>query len=65
MQVDCGDFEISMAEQYLNSAQVGTGFEKVCGETMPQCVGMDAPVIEARALGGDLAGTPKDLGMTG
>ena len=26
-----------MAEQYLDSAQVGAGFEKVCGETISVC----------------------------
>ena len=35
MQVDGGDFEVSMAEQDLNGAQVGSGFEQVCGEAMP------------------------------
>src|SRR5271163_5050153 len=62
MQVDSGDLEVAMAEQDLYRAQVRAGFEKVCGETMPQGVGMNAPVIEACALGGDLAGTPKNLG---
>jgi hypothetical protein len=58
MQVDGSDFEVPMAEQYLDGAQVSTGFEKVCGETMPQGVRMDVPVIEAGTFGGDLAGTP-------
>src|ERR1017187_5070329 len=62
MQVDCGDFEISMAEQYLNSAQVGAGFKKGGSEAMSQGVRMDLPVLESGAFGGDLAGTPKDLG---
>ena len=47
MQVDGSDLEIAMAEQYLNGAQVGSGFEQVCGETMPQGMRMDLPVIEA------------------
>ena len=34
MQVDGRYFEVSMAEQDLNRAQVGAGFEKVCGEAM-------------------------------
>jgi hypothetical protein len=58
MQIDGGDFEIAMAEQDLNGAQVGAGFEKVCGETMPQGVGMNAPVVEASAFSSDLAGRP-------
>src|ERR1035438_7738441 len=58
VQVDGSDLEVAMAEQDLNGAQVGAGFEKVCGETMPQGVGMDAPVIEACAFGGNLAGAP-------
>jgi hypothetical protein len=62
MQIDGRYFEVAMAEQDLNGAQVGAGFEKVCGETMPQGVGVDASVIEAGAFGGDLAGRPEDLG---
>jgi hypothetical protein len=58
MQVNGRYFKIAMAEQNLDGAQVGAGFEKVCGETMPQCVGMDAPAIETGAFGGDLAGAP-------
>src|ERR1019366_3983175 len=62
MQIDGSHFEVAMAEQDLNGAQVRSGFEKVCGETMPQGVGMDAPVIEACAFSGDLTGRPEDLG---
>lgn len=58
VQVDGSDLKVSMTKQDLNGAQVGAGFEKVCGEAMSQGVGMDAPVIEACAFGGDLAGTP-------
>jgi hypothetical protein len=58
MQVDCGDLEIAMTEQNLNSAQVGTGFKKVCGEAVAQRVGMDAPVVEASAFSSDLASRP-------
>ena len=45
-----------MPEQYLNGAQVGAGFEKVGRETVAQSVRMNAPVVEASAFGGDLAG---------
>jgi hypothetical protein len=58
MQVDGRYFEVAMTEQYLDGAQVGAGFEKVCGEAMSQSVGMNAPVVEAGAFSSDLAGTP-------
>jgi hypothetical protein len=34
MQVDGSDFEVSMAEQYLDGAQIGAGFKKMRGEAM-------------------------------
>jgi hypothetical protein len=34
MQVDGSDLEVSMAEQYLDGAQVGAGFEKMRGEAV-------------------------------
>jgi hypothetical protein len=34
MQVDGGDFKVAMTEQDLDGAQVGAGFEKVCGEAV-------------------------------
>jgi hypothetical protein len=34
MQVDRSYFEVAMAEQDLDGAQVGAGFEKMCGEAM-------------------------------
>jgi hypothetical protein len=58
MQVDGRYFEVAMTEQYLDSAQVGAGLKQVRGEAVSQSVGMNAPVVEAGALGGDLAGTP-------
>jgi hypothetical protein len=58
MQVDGRYFEVAMAEQDLDGAQVGAGFEKVGGETMAQGVGMDLPVIEAGSFSSNLAGTP-------
>ena len=62
MQVDGSYLEGAMAEQYLNGAQVGAGFKKMGRETMAQSVGMNAPVVEAGAFGGDLAGSPENLG---
>jgi hypothetical protein len=44
MQVDCGDLEVSMAEQYLDSAKIGAGFKKMCSEAMSQSVRMNVPV---------------------
>ena len=58
MQIDSSYFEVAMTEQYLDRAQVSAGFEKVGGEAMSQSVGMNAPVVESGALGGDLAVTP-------
>ena len=58
MQIDGSDLEVSMAEQDLDGAQVSAGFEKMCGEAMPQSVRMDAPVLKAGAFGRDLAGRP-------
>ena len=34
MQIDGSYFEVAMTEQYLDGAQVGSGFEKVCGEAV-------------------------------
>src|ERR1700736_4962693 len=58
MQVDGRYFEIAMTHQYLDRAQVSAGFKQVRGEAMSQSVRMNAPVVEAGAFGGDLAGTP-------
>src|SRR6202050_2830340 len=65
MQVDRSYFEVSMAEQDLNGAQVGAGFKKMCGETMTQSVRMDAPMLKAGTFRSDLAGSPEDLGGDG
>jgi hypothetical protein len=58
MQVNGRYFEIAMAKQDLNGAQVRSGFKKVGRETVAQRVGMNAPVIETSAFGSDLAGRP-------
>ena len=34
MQIDGSYFEVAMTEQYLDGAQVGSGFKQVCGETV-------------------------------
>jgi hypothetical protein len=58
MQVNRRYFKVSMAEQDLDSAQVGAGFKKVGRETVAQSVGMNAPVVESSALSSNLAGAP-------
>jgi hypothetical protein len=35
MQVDGGLFEITMSQQHLDGAQVGSGFEQMRCKTMP------------------------------
>src|SRR5271170_6740938 len=61
MQIDGSYFEVAMTEQYLDRAQVGAGFKKVCGEAMAQGVRMDALVREACAFGGLFTSCPEDL----
>jgi hypothetical protein len=34
MQIDGRYFEVAMTEQYLDSAQVGSSFKKVCREAV-------------------------------
>jgi hypothetical protein len=34
MKVNRGLFQIAMAQQNLDSPQIGAGFEQVCGETV-------------------------------
>ena len=58
MQVDGCNFEVAMAEQDLNRAQVGAGFEKVGRKTVAQSVRMNAPVVETSAFSSDLARRP-------
>ena len=36
MQVHGSVFELGMAQQYLNRAQIGAGFEQVCGIAVPR-----------------------------
>ena len=63
MQRGCGwrdgcNFEVAMAEQDLNGAQVSSCLKKMGRETVAQRVGMDAPVVEASPFGGNLTGAP-------
>ena len=50
----------SRAQQHLNGAQVGAGFEQVCGERVSQRVRVDV-FLEAGSLGGLLASGPRPL----
>src|ERR1022692_3082131 len=51
VQVAARGFQIPMAEQKLNGAQVGTRFGEMRGEAMAKRVGMDK-LLQAGALGG-------------
>ena len=62
VQVDRRLFQIAMAQQHLDGAQVGTGFEQMRGKAVAQSVGMDVLMFKAGAFGGLLTGTPQDLG---
>ena len=62
VQIDRGLFEIAMTEQDLDGAQIGSGFEQVRREAVPQGMRMDVPVLKASANRGLLAGCPEHLG---
>ena len=49
MQVDRRFLKVAMTQQHLDGAQVGTGFEQVCGEAVARVWGMDALVRCRRA----------------
>ena len=56
MQIDRRLLQVAMPEQHLNGAQVGTGFEQMCGKAVAQRMGMDVLVFKAGALRGLLTG---------
>src|SRR6202007_1907469 len=62
MQVDRRLFQITMSQQHLDGAQVGTGLQQMRGEAMTQGVGMDALMLKACAFGRLLTGGPEHLG---
>src|SRR6266852_7590322 len=62
MEVDRRLLEVTMTEQHLDGAQVGAGFEQMCGKAVAQSVGMDVLVFKAGAFGGLLTGVPENLG---
>src|SRR5260370_42614725 len=49
-----------MAEEQLNSAQVGGALEQMCGEAVPQRVRMQR-LVDAGPFGGFAAGVPDNL----
>ena len=65
MKIDRGLFEIAMAEEHLDGAQVGPSFQHVRGKAMTQSVGMDVPVLKTGSFGGVPAGQPDNLGVDG
>ncbi len=58
MQIDRRFLQVAMAQQHLNGAQVGTGFEQMSGKAVAQGMGMDVLVLKAGAFGGLLTGGP-------
>ena len=50
MQVDGGLFQIAVAQQDLNGAQIGAGFEQMSGKAVTQRVG-DEPFSGCRPAG--------------
>ena len=62
MQIDRCLLQVAMAQQYLDGAQVGAGFEQMCGKAVAQRVRMDVLVLKTGAFGGLLTGMPDDLG---
>src|ERR1017187_2869000 len=58
--VNHGFAQVGMAEQQLDGAQVGAGFEQMSGEAMSKSVGMQR-LVDPGAFGGLPAGVPDDL----
>src|SRR5216684_6910901 len=64
MEVDGGLFEVAMAQQDLNGAQIRARLEKMRGEAVAQRVGMDL-FLDACALGSLLTGVPRCFRIDG
>src|ERR1019366_2040133 len=64
MEVDGGLFEIAMAYQDLNGAQIRARLEKMRGEAVTQRVGMDL-FLDARTLDSFLARVPRCFRIDG
>jgi len=60
VDVNHGFAQIGVTEQQLDGAQVGAGFQQVCGEAVSQRVRMQR-LVDSGALGGLTTGVPDDL----
>ena len=61
VQVDDGVFELNVAEQELNGAQIRACFQQMSCVGMSKQVGVNT-LFEAGPLGGELTGIPDNLG---
>src|ERR1035441_4592030 len=64
MQVESGIADLGMAEQYLNGAQVGAGFQHVCREAVAKQMRRHA-LLDAGALASLVYGLPHNLRSNG
>ena len=60
VDVNHGFAQVGVAEQQLDGAQVGAGFEQMCGEAVAKGVRMER-LVDAGAFGGFPTGVPDDL----
>ena len=60
MDVNHGFAQVGVAEQQLDGAQVGSGFEEMSGEAVAKSVRMQR-LVDSGAFGGFPAGVPDDL----
>jgi len=60
VDINHGFAQVGMAQQQLNGAQVGAGFEQMCGEAMSKSVRMQR-LVDSGAFGGFPTGVPDDL----
>ena len=56
VQVDSGLFKITVPEQDLDGAEIGSCFEQMRRKAVPQGMRMDMLVLQASANSGPLAG---------
>ena len=64
VQIARGGFQVGVAEQDLNSAEIDAGFEQMCGESVTQRVGMNG-FGDARSLRGFPASQEDGFGRNG
>jgi hypothetical protein len=62
MKIDRGLFQITMSQQHLDGAQVGTGLQQMRCKTMPQRVRMNVLVLQASTFSSSLTRGPEHLG---